>query len=34
MILGRLRVGGLCYRVARDDVLIEEREGGSEAVHN
>ena len=28
MILGGLRVGGLCYRVARDDVLIQEREGG------
>jgi len=26
--LGGLRVGGLCYRVARDDVLIQEREGG------
>ena len=28
MILGGLRVGELCYRVARDDVLIQEREGG------
>jgi hypothetical protein len=34
MILGGLKVGGLCYRVARDDVLIQERERGSEAVHN